>query len=113
LSRPVEQATPRQQRPPCLFAIRINYACTRHHLVAFGKPLRLDRLRTRWDKLVSIIDASAARLDAAAVGVSDGSAIPVRPDGFVGFRADPADAATMDALDTHLASYLIPNSVAT
>jgi len=32
----------------------------------------------------------------------------VRPDGFIGFRAAPADAATMAALDAHLASYLIP-----
>jgi hypothetical protein len=32
----------------------------------------------------------------------------VRPDGFVGFRADPADETTIDALDAHLATYLIP-----
>lgn len=85
---------------------------TRHHLITFGKPARLDRLRTRWDKLVAIVDASAAQFDAAAAGVADGSAILVRPDGFVGFRDDPADDATMEALETHLASYLIPNSAA-
>jgi hypothetical protein len=32
----------------------------------------------------------------------------VRPDGFIGFRAAPADEATMKALDAHLASYLVP-----
>jgi hypothetical protein len=37
----------------------------------------------------------------------------VRPDGFVGFRVDPADEKTMDALDAHLATYLIPNTGAT
>jgi hypothetical protein len=83
---------------------------TRHHLIAFGKPPRLEDLRMRWDKLVSIIDASAAHVDAATAGVSGGSAVLVRPDGFVGFRADPADDATMDALDRHLATYLIPSS---
>jgi hypothetical protein len=32
----------------------------------------------------------------------------VRPDGFIGFRAIPADTAGLDAIDAHLASYLIP-----
>ena len=32
----------------------------------------------------------------------------MRPDGFVGFCADPADETTIDALDAHLATYLIP-----
>jgi 2-polyprenyl-6-methoxyphenol hydroxylase-like FAD-dependent oxidoreductase len=31
-----------------------------------------------------------------------------RPDGHVGFRAVPADAAGIEALDAHLASYLVP-----
>ena len=37
----------------------------------------------------------------------------MRPDGFVGFRADPADETTMDALDAHLMTYLIPHIGAT
>ncbi|HXW48699.1 MAG TPA: hypothetical protein VEK31_04570, partial [Xanthobacteraceae bacterium] len=86
---------------------------TRHHLIAFGRVPRLDYLRARWDKLVSIVDASIAPFDAAAAGVPHGGAILVRPDGFVGFCADPADAMTMDALDAHLASYLIPHVGAT
>jgi 6-methylpretetramide 4-monooxygenase / 4-hydroxy-6-methylpretetramide 12a-monooxygenase len=32
----------------------------------------------------------------------------VRPDGFIGFRVAPADEKAMDALDAHLATYLIP-----
>jgi hypothetical protein len=83
---------------------------TRHHLVAFGKVPRLDQLRARWGKLVSIVDASTASFDTVAAGVPNGGAILVRPDGFVGFCADPADENTMAALDAHLASYLIPNT---
>ena len=73
----------------------------------------MDYLRSRWGKLVSIVDASTASFDAALAGVPNGGAILVRPDGFVGFRVDPADGKTMDALDAHLATYLIPNVGAT
>jgi hypothetical protein len=34
----------------------------------------------------------------------------VRPDGFIGFRAAPADEATMKALDAHLASCFVPGA---
>ena len=47
-------------------------------------------------------------LHAARAGVRDGGAVLVRPDGFIGFRAVPADTAGMNALDRHLASYLVP-----
>jgi hypothetical protein len=69
----------------------------------------LDYFIARWGKLVSIVDASIASFDATAAGVPKGGAILVRPDGFVGFRVDPADETTMEALDAHLASYLIPH----
>lgn len=82
---------------------------TGHHLIASGAPPRSDYLRARWEKLVSFVDASSAPFDATAAGVPEGGAILVRPDGFVGFRADPANEMTMDALDAHLATYLIPN----
>jgi 6-methylpretetramide 4-monooxygenase / 4-hydroxy-6-methylpretetramide 12a-monooxygenase len=84
---------------------------TSHHLIVPSGAPRLDYLRERWDKLVSIIDAS--QFDATSRGVSNGAAVLVRPDGFVGFRANPADEMTMDALDAHLATYLIPNPGAT
>jgi hypothetical protein len=35
--------------------------------------------------------------------------ILVRPDGHIGFRAAPADAAGLAALDAHLDSYLVPS----
>ncbi len=80
-----------------------------HNLVVFGDAPGLDDLRARWGKLVSIVDASAAKLDAAEAGVPNGGAILVRPDGFIAFRAAPADETTMKALDAHLATYLVPD----
>jgi 2-polyprenyl-6-methoxyphenol hydroxylase-like FAD-dependent oxidoreductase len=80
----------------------------RHSLVVFGEAPGLDRMRGRWDGLVAVIDGSSAGLSAADAGGPGGGAVLVRPDGFIGFRAAPADAATMAALDAHLASYLIP-----
>jgi hypothetical protein len=83
---------------------------TGHHLIVFGEAPRLDHVRARWGKLVSIVDASGAPCDAAEAGVPDGGAILVRPDGFIGFRAVPADEATIAALDAHLATYLVPDA---
>jgi hypothetical protein len=80
-----------------------------HNLVVFGSAPGLDGLRARWGKVVSVVDGSAAKLDAVEAGVPNGGAILVRPDGFIGFRAAPADEATMKALDAHLASYLVPD----
>jgi hypothetical protein len=62
----------------------------------------------RWGKLVSIADASSANINATEAGVPNGGAVLVRPDGFIGFRAAPADERTM-ALDAHLATYLVPD----
>jgi hypothetical protein len=85
---------------------------TGHHLIAHRDMPRLDYLRARWDKLVSFTDVSSEPFNAGAPGIRNHGAILVRPDGFVGFLADPADAVAMDALDAHLASYLVPNSAA-
>src|SRR5262249_5833792 len=79
-----------------------------HHLIVFGAAPGLDDLHARWGRLVSIVDAASAKFDAAEAGVPSGGAILVRPDGFIGFRAAPANATTMAALDAHLATYLVP-----
>lgn len=100
----VEGLSPGGRFPACH---RLSGTC--HHLIVFGEAPRLDSFRARWDKLVSIVDASSAQFDATAAGAPHGGAILVRPDGFIGFHANPADETTMDALDTHLATYLIPN----
>ena len=100
----VEGPSPGERFPACH---RLSGTC--HHLIVFGEAPRLDHLRARWDKLVSIVDASSAHFDATEAGVPNGGAILVRPDGFIGFRAAPADETTMDALDAHLATYLVPH----
>jgi hypothetical protein len=56
------------------------------------------------------ICATSANLDAREAGVPNGGAVLVRPDGFIGFRAAPADETTMNALDAHLATYLVPDA---
>jgi hypothetical protein len=85
---------------------RLDGTC--HHLIVFGAAPCLDDLRARWGALVSIVDAASARFGAVEAGVPKGGAVLVRPDGFIGFRAAPADATTMAALDAHLATYLVP-----
>jgi FAD binding domain len=100
----VEGPSPGDRFPACH---RLSGTC--HHLIVFGEAPRLDYLGARWDKLVSIVDASSATFDATEAGVPNGGAILVRPDGFIGFRAAPADETTMDALDAHLTTYLVPD----
>jgi 2-polyprenyl-6-methoxyphenol hydroxylase-like FAD-dependent oxidoreductase len=79
-----------------------------HHLLVFGEAPGLDKMRARWDGLVTIVDASAHGFSPTEAGAPNGGAVLVRPDGFIGFRAAPATEVTMAALDAHLASYLIP-----
>ena len=83
-----------------------------HHLIVFGDAPGLDKMRARWDGLVTIVDASAGGFDPAEAGAPEGGAVLVRPDGFVGFRAAPMNEATMAALDAHLARHLIPRAEA-
>jgi 2-polyprenyl-6-methoxyphenol hydroxylase-like FAD-dependent oxidoreductase len=83
---------------------------TSHYMIVFGTAPPLDHFRARWEGLVSIVDAASAQFDATEAGVPNGGAILVRPDGFIGFRAAPADETTINALDAHLATYLVPGS---
>jgi hypothetical protein len=63
------------------------------------------RLARRRDELVDVVRAAG---DPQAAGLSTPGAILVRPDRHVGFRAAPADAEGLAALDAHLDSYLVP-----
>ncbi len=81
-----------------------------HHLIVFGPGPGLDRIRARWHGLVEIVHGAANCFGVAEAGAPDGGAVLVRPDGFIGFRAAPADVMTMAALDAHLASYLVPTA---
>ena len=80
------------------FPARQSLSGTGHGLIVFGAAPRLDHLRARWGQLASIVDAASAQFAATEAGVPNGGAILVRPDGFIGFRAAPADEITMDAL---------------
>ena len=53
-------------------------------------------------------DPRRAGLTVQAAGEVGGGAVLIRPDGYVGFRAVPADHAGLSALDAHLDSYLVP-----
>jgi 2-polyprenyl-6-methoxyphenol hydroxylase-like FAD-dependent oxidoreductase len=90
------------------FADRIGLSGTSHHLLVFGRAAALDRFRRRWAGLVSVEDGTAVGFDAVRAGLNDEGAVLIRPDGFIGFRIAPADVAEIEALDAHLASYLVP-----
>jgi 2-polyprenyl-6-methoxyphenol hydroxylase-like FAD-dependent oxidoreductase len=70
-----------------------------HHLLLSGPDPGW--FEDRWAGLVDVIRGDAGADD-------EPSAVLVRPDGHIGFRATPADAAGLAALDAHLSSYLIP-----
>jgi 2-polyprenyl-6-methoxyphenol hydroxylase-like FAD-dependent oxidoreductase len=82
---------------------------TRHKLLFFGAPheVESERLRRRWEGLVDFVQA---RGDPRRAGLVAQGAVLVRPDGYIGFRAAPADRAGLSALDSHLDSYLVPPS---
>ena len=87
------------------FPGRATLTGTAHHLLIFGTAdaAGVERLDRRWRGLVDIIRGTG---DPPA----SSCALLVRPDGHVGFRAAPADAAGLAALDAFLDSYLIPAS---
>jgi len=76
---------------------------TAHHLLISGTAdaAGVERLNRRWRGLVEIVRST--EVPPVASG-----ALLVRPDGHVGFRATPADAAGLAALDAFLDSYLVP-----
>jgi 2-polyprenyl-6-methoxyphenol hydroxylase-like FAD-dependent oxidoreductase len=101
-------ATVASPEPGVRFPDSLRLSRDRHSLIVFGKAPGLEKMRARWDGLVTIVDGSADGFDPTEAGAPGGGAVLVRPDGFIGFRAAPANATTMAALDAHLASYLIP-----
>jgi 2-polyprenyl-6-methoxyphenol hydroxylase-like FAD-dependent oxidoreductase len=82
---------------------------TCHHLLLSDGEASIAALAARWAGLLEFrrISGSAA----ARAGIADGGAALVRPDGYLGFRAVPADEPGLAALDAHLVSYLIPSPV--
>ena len=94
-------------RPGDRYPDRTTLTGTSHHLLLFGAvdESALGRVRSRWDGLVDVQHSTA---DPLRAGLRGGGAVLVRPDGHIGFRATPADAAGLDALDAHLGTYLVP-----
>jgi 6-methylpretetramide 4-monooxygenase / 4-hydroxy-6-methylpretetramide 12a-monooxygenase len=100
---------------------RTSLTGTRHTVLLFGDVPQgeVAPLRHRWRDAVDVVEG---RGDPARAGLGqpgggrqpgDGGqpahgAILIRPDGFIGFRAAPADRAGLRALDAHLDSYLVP-----
>jgi 6-methylpretetramide 4-monooxygenase / 4-hydroxy-6-methylpretetramide 12a-monooxygenase len=80
---------------------------TTHHVLLFGAAddAGVARLRHRWRGLVDVARATG---DPRRAGLTSSGAVLVRPDGYIGFRAVPADMAGVAALDAHLESYLTP-----
>jgi 6-methylpretetramide 4-monooxygenase / 4-hydroxy-6-methylpretetramide 12a-monooxygenase len=75
-----------------------------HHLVLSGADHGdWTRFLDRWGDLVKVGRGRAHRVQTGRP-----TAVLIRPDGYIGFRATPADTAGMDALDAHLSSYLVP-----
>jgi hypothetical protein len=76
---------------------------TAHHLLISGAAdaAGVERLHRRWRGLVDVVHSTDAASESSG-------ALLVRPDGHVGFRATPADAAGLAALDAFLDSYLVP-----
>jgi hypothetical protein len=82
---------------------------TRHQVLVFGDVSDADvaGLRGRWH---GIVDVGRGVGDPRRVGLATDGVVLIRPDGYLGFRAVPADHAGIGALDSHLSSYLVPAS---
>ena len=86
---------------------RIALTGAQHELLTFGAVPEpdIERLRRRWAGLLTVTEGTG---DPRRAGLATGGAVLVRPDGYLGYRAVPADHAGLSALDAHLDSYLIP-----
>jgi hypothetical protein len=93
--------------PGARYPGRTSLEGTAHHVLLDGPVdgAGVDRLRDRWQGVVDIVAAHSAALRDDR---RPASAILIRPDGHVGFRASPANAAGLGALDADLESYLVP-----
>jgi 6-methylpretetramide 4-monooxygenase / 4-hydroxy-6-methylpretetramide 12a-monooxygenase len=87
-----------------------NFATTRHQVLVFGgqASAELEQFARRWANVVEV--AHNPDVDAARAGLPVGGVVMVRPDGHVGFRFPAADADALQALDRHLATYLVPEN---
>jgi 6-methylpretetramide 4-monooxygenase / 4-hydroxy-6-methylpretetramide 12a-monooxygenase len=103
---PADTRTPMTPAPGDRYPDRVELAGHSHHLLLFGaaEDALVTGLRHRWRGLVEISHATG---DPRRAGLATEGAVLIRPDGHIGFRT-PANSAGIAALDSHLASYLIP-----
>jgi 2-polyprenyl-6-methoxyphenol hydroxylase-like FAD-dependent oxidoreductase len=88
---------------------RVRLTGRTHKIVTFGgKNAALDSFVARWSELADIVYGAEAGLNPVRAGVPSGGAILMRPDGFIGFRVDMADAHGICAIEKHLLTYLQP-----
>ena len=81
------------------FPGRVALTGTRHHLLLpGGASQEVKAFQSRWGHLIEIVESVGE--------VPSGGLLLVRPDGYLGFRAIPADAAGLQALESHLEFYL-------
>ena len=101
------EGTPPAPHPGERYPDRATLEGTRHHLLLFGDAdaAAVTCLDERWRGLV---DVSRSAGDPERAGVRRRGAVLVRPDGHIGFRAIPADADGLAALDAHLDTHLVP-----
>jgi 2-polyprenyl-6-methoxyphenol hydroxylase-like FAD-dependent oxidoreductase len=62
----------------------------------------------RWGNLVEVTDGTSLGLDPGQAGVEGSGAVLIRPDGHIGFRAIPAGAEALAAIDRHLERWFRP-----
>jgi 6-methylpretetramide 4-monooxygenase / 4-hydroxy-6-methylpretetramide 12a-monooxygenase len=86
---------------------RATLSGTAHRVLLFGTAdeAGVARLGRRWRGLVEVVRAGS---EPRRARLASSGAVLVRPDGHIGFRAAPGDAAALAALDAHLESYLVP-----
>jgi 6-methylpretetramide 4-monooxygenase / 4-hydroxy-6-methylpretetramide 12a-monooxygenase len=100
-------SAPATPAPGDRYPDRAELGGTGHHVLLFGATddAGVTRLRRRWHGLVDFVRPTS---DPGRAGLASPGAILVRPDGHIGYRVRPADAAGLAALDAHLDSYLVP-----
>jgi len=66
-----------------------------HHLLVFGNPPGLEECADTWKHALKVVDGPSISTPAEC-GVSNQGAALIRPDGYIGFVADPWDPVAFD-----------------
>jgi hypothetical protein len=90
-------------------------AGTSHRVLVFGSVAggdsldSLTRLQQRWANIVDI--SQTPSVESKRAGLATGGVVMIRPDGHIGFRFPSVALGAFAALDRHLGSYLMPNTI--